>query len=392
MKIVYSLPHPADKLKSEQAGHTIRASAMLGALEKLGHEIVRVEAASSGQSQAAVNVYRKVFKKLLPRPIAMRMRDMARVKYSRGYAQRLLKVIEEHQPDVILETHIAFSLAGKIASEQTGLPLVLDDVAPSWEEETEYGVGSKQLARDTHKEVTSQASMLVAVSEAIRGFLVEDGVPNEKIVTISNGIRGDLFHTGVDGKPRRQQYGIDDDAIVIVFLGSFQPFHRVDLLLEAAAKLETDQKIHLFMVGGDKRVPEYEEMAQKLGLTEKSTFTGRIPYEDVASYIAAGDIAIMPATGSYTNPMKLYEYMALGKAVLAPSQPNVIEIATHDENAYLFEMEDLESMTAALKTVIENPSLRDKLGQNAAKLGAENTWMKRGETLEAGLMKILGAK
>jgi glycosyltransferase involved in cell wall biosynthesis len=392
MKIVYSLPHPADKLKSEQAGHTIRATAMLGALEQLGHEIVRVEAASSGQSQTAVNVYRKVFKRLLPRPIAMRMRDMARVKYSRGYAQRLLKVIEENQPDIILETHIAFSLAGKIASEQTGLPLVLDDVAPSWEEETEYGVGAKQLARDTHKEVTTQASMLVAVSEAIRGFLIEDGVPNEKIVTISNGIRGDLFHTKVDGTPRRNEYGIADDAIVIVFLGSFQPFHRVDLLLEAAAKLETDQKIHLFLVGGDKRVPEYEAMAHKLGLADIATFTGRIPYEDVASYIAAGDIAIIPATSSYTNPMKLYEYMALGKAVLAPRQPNVVEIATHDENAYLFEPEDLDSMIAALKIMIEDAPLREKLGNNAAKRGAENTWMKRGEILEAGLKKILSTK
>lgn len=392
MKIVYSLPHPADKLKSEQAGHTIRATAMLGALEKLGHEIVRVEAASSQQSQTAVNVYRKVFKKLLPRPIAMRMRDMARVKYSRGYAQRLLKVIEDHHPDVILETHIAFSLAGKIASETTGLPLVLDDVAPSWEEETEYGVGLKQLARDTHQEVTTQASMLIAVSEAIRGFLVEDGVDNDKIITISNGIRGDLFHTGVDGQPRRKEFSIDDDAVVIVFLGSFQPFHRVDLLLEAAAKLETDQKIHLFLVGGDKRVPEYQTMADKLGLSDQTTFTGRIPYEDVASYIAAGDIAIMPATGSYTNPMKLYEYMALGKAVLAPSQPNVVEIATHDENAYLFEAENVDSMTAALKTVIEDEGLRKKLGENAGKLGAENTWMKRGEILEAGLKKILGGK
>ncbi|NDJ86457.1 MAG: glycosyltransferase, partial [Chloroflexi bacterium] len=176
MKIVYSLPHPADQLESSQAGHTVRARAILSALERRGHEIIRVQAAAGQQSQAAVSTYRSIVKKLLPRPIAMRLRDTARVAYSRRYAGRLIEALQQHRPDVILETHIAFTLAGKIASAETGIPLVLDDVAPPWEEEEQYGVGSRKLARQTYQEITHQARMLVAVSGAIRRLLIAEGL------------------------------------------------------------------------------------------------------------------------------------------------------------------------------------------------------------------------
>ncbi len=134
MKILYSLPHPADRLGAEGAGHLVRASSLLNALRGLGHEIIQMEAAAAAPS-TSVRAYRGIVKRFIPSRIAMLMRDWGRIQYGRQYGERLVQAASEHRPDVILETHIAFSLAGKIASQRTGIPLVLDDCAPAWEEE-----------------------------------------------------------------------------------------------------------------------------------------------------------------------------------------------------------------------------------------------------------------
>ena len=381
MKVVYSLPHPADRLTSERSGHVVRANAVLDALAEMGHDIIRVEAAAAPSSQVAVSSYRRIIRKLMPRPIAMKMRDAGRVAYGKRFAARLIKEIEESLPDVILETHIAFTLAGRIASETTGIPLILDDVSPAWEEEQQYGVGLKQLARSIHREVTEHASLLVAVNKTIHQYLIEEGLPPAKLVTIENGIDARLFHPNVDGSVRRVEHGLGNDEIVIVFVGSFQPYHRVDLLLEAFAQIETGQPTHLLLVGEGRTTPACKARARELGLTGHVTFTGRIPYDQVASYVAAGDIAIMPATNEYGNPMKVYEYMAMGKAVVAPNQETITDIATHGQDAYLFKPGSVPDMAEALETMCMNPALREELGDRARILAAEHTWQKRAERL-----------
>lgn len=389
MKILYSLPHPSDRLGSQQAGHVIRATALLAALETLGNEVIHLQASTEQKTQAAVGIYRKMVKRMLPRPVAMRMRDTARIAHGRRYAQRLIEAVEQNRPDVILETHIAFSLAGKIASEQTGIPLILDDVAPAWEEEQEYGVGLKEQARQIHREVTGRASLLVAVNNTIRRFLIEGGVPERKLITVENGIDMRFFRNDIDACQRRKQYGIPDKAIVIVFVGSFQLYHRVDLLLEAFARLQTAQPTHLLLVGEGQRSTECKALAQRLHLLDRTTFTGSVPYQDVASYVAAGDIAIMPATNDYGNPMKVYEYMAMGKAVAAPNQPTITEIATHGKDAYLFERDNIDAMALALKTLIEDTALRKQLGAQASTLAAEHTWEKRATVLSGAMRAVI---
>jgi glycosyltransferase involved in cell wall biosynthesis len=391
MKIVYSLSHPAHRLDSGAAGHTVRARALLGALERRGHEIVTMQAATDQATQSAVKTYHGLVKKLLPRPVAMRMRDMARVRFSRRYAQLLFDGLQQHRPDLILETHNGFAVAGKLASERSGLPLVLDDVAPSWEEEREFGVGLKQRALNIYREVTGHASLLVAVNDVMRQLLIEDGVPATKLVTVSNGIDPDYFHPNIDGSAARAQYAIPAETIVIVFVGSFQTYHRVDLLLEAFSRVTPNQTAHLLLVGDGKRAPEARDQTQRLGLSDHVTFCGRIPYEDVSRYVAAGNVTIMPATNSYGNPMKIYEYAAMGKAILAPNQETITEIVAHDESAYLFAPEDVDSMAAALTAVIQDGALRQRLRQNATQLAHKHTWEQRAIALEQAIQQVIAS-
>jgi glycosyltransferase involved in cell wall biosynthesis len=387
MNILYSLPHPADSLDSGQAGHVIRATALLGALESLGHHVQRVEAAKSGSAKASVSLYRNYVKKLLPRPLALRLRDRMRIRHGERYAQKLLALIARQKPDLILETHIAFSRAGMLASRASGVPLVLDDVAPAWEEEQQYGVGLKRAARAIHREVTAQARLLVAVNQTLRQHLLADGQPAEKVVVVPNGIDASLFRADLDGAPIRARYGIPPEAIVIGFVGSFQPYHRVDLLLRAFAQV-ADARARLLLVGQGITSAASQAQAEQLGITARTIFTGSVPYAQVPSYLAAADIAIMPATNDYGNPMKVYEYMAMGKVVVAPEQPTITEIAMHGENAYLFAREDVTAMAAALNALIADSALRERLGAQGRRHAAEQTWQKRAEQLIEAFRKL----
>jgi glycosyltransferase involved in cell wall biosynthesis len=127
---------------------------------------------------------------------------------------------------------------------------------------------------------------------------------------------------------------------------------------------------------------EAETLAHDLGVAEQVVFTGYVDYAHVPEHVAAGDIAIMPATNTYGNPMKVYEYMALGKAVLAPNQETITEIATHERDIYTFEPENIESIAGALTAVIEDGALRGQLGAQAVRtIANEHTWSERGKTL-----------
>lgn len=383
MKIVYSLPHPFDRLETGTAGHTVRANALLFELEQLGHEVVRVQAANANAAaQGAVKGYRELIKRFIPKEIAMPLRDRGRVAFGKQYAERLGKIIQEVQPDVILETHIAFSLGGTIASQLTGIPLILDDVSPSWEEQQQYGVGNNALALSVHRQAMVQAKKIIAVSATIRQSLIDDKVPAEKIITVNNGINERLFHEAVDGKAVRQQHQIPPDALVLVFVGSFQPYHRVDLLLEAFKRLSSNKALYLILVGGEK-----EKLAE-LQLSPNVIHTGWLPFHQIPEYVAASNIAVMPASNHFGNPMKIYEYMALGKAIVAPHQPTLEEIAKHDNGIYLFKPFDVDALTAALQQLLDDDALRSRLGQQAQILSREHTWHLRAKQIEDAMRSI----
>jgi len=389
MKILYSLPHPSDRLAEQRAGHMVRASALLDNLQKQGHTVIRCEAAENSGTKATVGFYRKFVRKILPAPIAMRIRDHARIRHGKNYAEKLVMVAHERKPDVILETHIAFSLAGKIASEVTGIPLVLDDCSPAHEEEQQYGVGLRNDALSIHRMVTNQAGLIVAVNQTMHDLLTSDGVKPEKILILENGIDDSVFHPGIDGSDLRNKHQIPSDEIVIVFVGSFQPYHKVDLLLDAFNRIKNDANVHLLLVGDGRTLQQCAALVKSLRIESQVTFTGRVPYSQVPHYLAAGDIAVMPATNDYGNPMKVYEYMALGKVVVAPDQSTIREIGTHGQDCYLFVPEDISSLAGALRVLVSDQGLRNRLSVAAAKKAVKNSWSQRAEVLEAAISRLI---
>jgi glycosyltransferase involved in cell wall biosynthesis len=106
------------------------------------------------------------------------------------------------------------------------------------------------------------------------------------------------------------------------------------------------------------------------------TFTGIVGRDDVARHVAAFDIALQPAVVAYASPLKLFEYLALGKAIVGPAQPNIEEILVQNQNAVLFDPNDTDALAAAIQVLCTDDALRARVAENArATIGTRQlTW------------------
>jgi glycosyltransferase involved in cell wall biosynthesis len=142
---------------------------------------------------------------------------------------------------------------------------------------------------------------------------------------------------------------------------------------------------------GEADLARVERIAREAGVTDRLTITGLVPPRDVTRYLAQADVLVLPNTPSaiserYTSPLKLFEYLTLGKPVAASDLPSIREILTHDVDALLVPPGDAPALAAALIRVTEDAALAGRLGAAALALSADYTWDRRAERLEAALM------
>jgi glycosyltransferase involved in cell wall biosynthesis len=384
----YHLPKPGERLNDQRAGDTVRASALVAALNRIGVPVEIHEAAGSCSAQLAVNGYRAGFKQLLPRRLVLPLRDAARIALSVRQGERLGRELSLSRPDAILETHNCLSLSGLRASRRAGLPLIVDDVAPPWEADEIGGVGLRSLHRRVFDALSLRSALMIAVNATMAECLIESGVPAEKIAVVENGADLHRFKPAADRAVARRRLAIDADIPVLAFVGSFQAYHRAASLIAAFAALPS-QIAMLIMIGDGPGKAECEARVRQAGLTDRVRFFGRLPNDEVPAVLGAADIAVLPATNDYGNPMKLYEYLAMGLTVVAPDKPTVRDVVTHNRNAFLFAPDDRQALVSALGTVIDGDELRVRLSANALAERQHIGWDVRARTLVSAIETAL---
>jgi glycosyltransferase involved in cell wall biosynthesis len=386
--LAYNLPKPGERLSDQRAGDTVRASALVAALRRIGVAVELHEAAGSSSARLAVKGYRAGFKQLLPRRLVLPLRDAARIALSLRQGERLGRDLSLSRPDAILETHNCLSLSGLRASRRTGLPLIVDDVAPPWEADEIGGVGLRSLHRRAFDALSRRSTLMIAVNGTMANCLIESGVPAEKIAVVENGADLHRFKPAADRTVERCRLGIDADAPVLAFVGSFQAYHRAASLVAAFAGLRS-RNATLIMIGDGPGKAECEALAHQAGLAGRVRFIGRLPNDAVPAVLAAADIAVLPATNDYGNPMKLYEYLAMGLTIVAPDKPTVRDVVTHNHNALLFAPDDRHALASALNAVVDNGELRVCLSANALAERPHIGWDARARSLLSAIETAL---
>lgn len=295
------------------------------------------------------------------------------------FERRALPLLQAFAPDLIIARHTLLSTAGPDLARALGRPCVLEVNAPLVDERRRYwGLTLRREAEESERTTFRQADLLVAVSEGIRAYLLRYGAPTERILVMPNGVNLASFNPGVDGSEVRSRYQLDNQ-LVIGFAGSLKPWHGVDQLMNAFAgicriPIRPDEKAvspHLLIVGEGPQGETLRQLSRELGLQEMVTFTGAIAHAEMPAHLAAMDIAVAPYVsidGFYFSPLKVMEYLAMGRPVVAPRLGQIPSLLQGDKGpcGLIYAPDDQHGLAAALLSLIADGGLRRRLGASAA--------------------------
>jgi len=295
----------------------------------------------------------------LPRHIL----EPAEFGYSLPAFARLARACAQFKPDVLYERYNLFFHAGLWLKRRTGLPFVLEVNAPLVEERSQHGgLAWPAFARHSEQTLWRAADLILPVTEVLAQKVLAAGADPARVHVIRNGVDESLLRPH-DGEKIRTRLGLGK-RLVLGFTGFVRDWHGVDRLLDfMAARRDVD--LHLLLVGDGPARSALEAQAACLDLTDRITITGTVQREEIPDYVATFDVALQPAVVSYASPLKLFEYMALGKPILAPSTDNILEILTHEQDGYLFDPHHANSFHNGLQILCTDKSARDRLGHAA---------------------------
>lgn len=341
---------------------------MVAAWRALGHE-VRVEALVGEAEDARSGGRRRwtALRRLIPDAVY----ELAELAYNLVARRALERALVAFRPDIVYDRYNSYSTVAVTAAKRFGVPCVLEVNAPVAYERTAYEhlrLRLPRLAARYERRILQAASHVVAVSSPLKQHLcMRYGLAEAAISVLPNGVDPERFHPRVDGQSVRAGLMIDEQAIVIGFTGDVRPWHGLHLLVEAFSRLRHEQgPVRLLILGGGgTSEPALRAMVSERGLGEQVRFVDRVAHDDVPAFVAAMDIAVSARATFYASPLKIVEYMAAGKAIIAPAMPNIGELLDDGRSALLFEPEDVGALTAALQRLIRDRRLRESLGQQA---------------------------
>ncbi|MGQ0552050.1 MAG: glycosyltransferase family 4 protein [Planctomycetota bacterium] len=348
MKILY---HQRTKSRDGQAVH-IRE--LIAALRARGH---RVEewAVSQGESGAMGSEGGLAGRLLAKAPRALY--EIGEHAYGPLVAGRLTQAGRALGAEVVYERYALGNTAGLRAARRLGVPLLLEVNSPLARERAEHEqLVFRRWAASSERRLLQRADRVLCVTRVLADLLLAAGVPRPRLAVVRNGV--DLARYPA---PRWEAH----PEVVIGFTGFFRPWHRIEDLVEALADGQLPPQARLLLVGDGPSRASIEARAAARGVSERVRITGAVAHEEVPALVSSMDICVQPASTPWASPLKLPEYMAAGRAVVAPDQPNLREVLTHGKDGWLFPPDAPQGLARAVAKLAADAALRQALGQQA---------------------------
>lgn len=339
-------------------GQYVHIAEIIDSLRRLGHDVVVCEPQSIqktefGGGSGLVDSIRA----LLPGFI----HEVAEWLYSVPDYLKLRRLIREHRPDCIYERYNLFFTSGIWASRAFNLPLLLEVNSPLYAERAKNdGISLDRLAQWSEGYVWNGADRVLPVTEVLADIVAQRGVSRQRMDVIHNGIRHDFTHDLPALSDITQRYGLAG-KLVLGFTGFVREWHRLDRVLQVIAA-NPGNSWQLLLVGDGPDRPRLEALAVELGVQDRLTVTGIIGRDDMPGLVQCFDIALQPDVVPYASPLKMFEYLVFGKAIMAPDSPNIREILDDGHNALLFDPQRDASFSEVLGRLCEDEPLRKELG------------------------------
>lgn len=311
------------------------------------------------------------------------------------------KLFVEHQFDFIYQRLSIANYSGVVLSRRLGIPLVLEYngseawIARNWGRPLREQVLAEQIEEANLR----HAHLVVTISDVLRDELLERGVKPERIVTYPNCIDPKMFDPSrfsvQDIAKLRNRHGICGDSIVVTFVGTFGQWHGIEVLAQAIRQLIDEhldwmeaKKVHFLLVGDGLKMPEVQKILGDHVNGPFVTLAGLVPQHEAPLYLAASDILSSPhvsnadGTKFFGSPTKLFEYMAMGKAIVASDLDQIGDVLANSlkstslplDNdfeadklplALLCQPGSAEQHAEGIRFLVDHQTWRLQLGRNA---------------------------
>jgi len=346
MRILYS-----HRIQSRD-GQSVHVEDLVAAFRAAGHEVMVVGPSFYDKTGfGAETTWVARLRAILPGAAG----ELAELAYNIPAWWRLRQAAVAFRPDVIYERYNLYYLAGMWVARERRIPFLVEVNAPLAEERIAHGgLRLGALARWAERAVWRTADRIFAVTHVLGARITAVGVAPDRLIITPNGIDLARFHERT-APPRPRA--------VLGFIGFVRPWHGLEPVIDELGR--SAEKFDFVIAGEGPARSTLEAMVARYALQSHVHFAGLVPRDAVPGFLAGIDIALQPRAVDYASPLKLFEYMAAGCAIVAPDQPNLREILVDDETALLFEPENWGALWSCIARLAADPALRARLGAAA---------------------------
>ncbi len=283
-------------------------------------------------------------------------------------AKKLSRIVRRRKVDVIHAHNYEAMLIGGVVSRLTGVPVIYNAINTMIDELPSYNffrprVLATGLAKLLDYVVPRMADIIIADTEELRSFIVDQGVQPERVITIHSGVRPEMFQGG-DGARVRERFRVGDGPLIL-YTGTFDEFQGLDYLMGAFRIVHehkpTARLLLLSSTVTRAHRAKYETMARELGYASRFSVASST-LDELPDFLAAADVAVVPRPHSPGIPTKLLNYMAAGNAIV--SFRRSASILQHGVTAFLVEPVTAASFAEGILTVLDQPTLAQKMRAN----------------------------
>jgi glycosyltransferase involved in cell wall biosynthesis len=302
------------------------------------------------------------------------------------------------RPDAVYERYSLFNLAGLALARRLGVPHLLEVNAPlRLERARTKGLALDAVARLVERRLFGASDAVLPVSTALRHYVLKHGACPARTLVLPNAVDTRRFAPGARRQATgnrtapglspvayrlspdtRARLGLATDAFVIGFAGSLKLWHGTDVLLDAFAGMKDHVPgARLLIVGEGPHGDALRTRAAGLGIGRDVIFTGKVSYDTMPELLAAMDVGVAPYVhlpDFYFSPLKLYEYMASGLAVVASDAGDIAALVRDGQTGLVCPPSDVAALCSALLRLAHDASLRAQLGAAARREAERHTW------------------
>ncbi|WP_370551908.1 glycosyltransferase family 4 protein [Haliea sp. E1-2-M8] len=373
---------------------------IVSALRRLGHKVTIVsfpgadpERKVTGQAQAAIGERKDGPLASLAGELPEFLFELLEIAYNLMATVRLYRATDK-TTGFIYERYSLFMFAGLLVARMRGIPLILE-VNDSALVPRVRRLVFRRLAGWFEKQIFRRADGLVFISGYFRDLAQESyqltgGSPavagarvGGPLLVLPNAADlKDFDYYGIDPARLRGELGLEG-KVVCGYVGAFVHWHGIDWFVEDILPMLRDfPDLVLLLVGDGVCYPGIQKQVIAHNAESQVLLTGRLRHSEVAEYLAAMDFGVLPDSNEYGSPMKLFEFMAMGKAMVAPAFSPICEVVRDAETAWLFPAGDRAACVARVLEVYQDRSAQRRVGEQARSyIETERQWIHNAEQI-----------